>query len=127
MSFLDNLENTLKGLESQEERDPNEQSRRESERARVLAAAPWAEKLKQSSYKEKLLEQATLKGHQLRAKVYMAWLDTALRLEVKDRQLELRPTPEGIIAVFLENRTEVRTQPVDLEGKPQDLIEQWLG
>ena len=48
MSFLDNLENSLKSLESREERDPGERKRRESDRARALAAGPWADRLKTS-------------------------------------------------------------------------------
>jgi len=46
MSFLDNLESKMKDLESREERDAGAKKRRDSERASRLAAAPWAEKLK---------------------------------------------------------------------------------
>ncbi len=46
MSFLDNLESSLKNLESQEERDPREHQRRQDERTRAVAVGPWAEQLK---------------------------------------------------------------------------------
>ena len=45
MSFLDNLENTLKNLERGEEMSDNRQ-RREAEQATARAASPWAEQLK---------------------------------------------------------------------------------
>ena len=50
MSFLDNLENNLKSLESQEEgNDAAEQQRRarERNRAEAQAAAPYAEELEE--------------------------------------------------------------------------------
>lgn len=126
MSFLDNLESTLKNLESREERDPSAHARRESERARTLAVAPWAERLKESPYTRQLMDEAAVAGHRIRAKVYMAWLGTTLRLEARGRKLELRPTAEGIVAVFLENNEEVSSEPVDLNGNPQTLLNKWL-
>jgi hypothetical protein len=127
MSYLDNLENSLKNLENQEERDPNAQKRRMDDQARARATAPWADKLKSSEYTKKLFDEAALAGHRMRAKVYMSWLDSTLHLEAKGRKLELRPTPEGISAVFLEPDGETRTEPLNLESDPADLIRQWLG
>lgn len=127
MSFLDNLENSLKQLESREERDPAEHSRREAQRAQTAAAAPWADKLKESPYTQTLMGEATRAGYKLKAKVYLAWIDTTLRLDLRTQRLELRPTPEGIVAVFLENNEELRRQPVDLDGNPAELVQQWLG
>ena len=46
MSFLDNLENNLKALESRDEGGLDESRRRERDRGAPLAAAPWAERLK---------------------------------------------------------------------------------
>ena len=89
MSFLDNLESTLKNLESREERDPSANAKRESERAKTLAAAPWAERLKQSPYTQQLMNEAAAAGHKIRTKIYMAWLGTTFRLEARDRRLEL--------------------------------------
>lgn len=126
MSFLDNLENSLKSLESREERDPAEQERREEKRNLRLAAAPWAEKLKAAPFTQALFEQATLAGHRLRTKVYMSWFDDVLALQAKERKLELRPTPDGIVAAFIESDRAETLQPVDLEGDPAALIGQWL-
>jgi hypothetical protein len=121
------LEDSLKSLESQEERDPNAHQRRQDDRARVLAAAPWAEKLKRSDYTKKLFDEAAVAGHRIRAKVYMAWFETTLRLEAKQRKLELRPTPDGIVVAFIEPNGETRTEPLDLNGDPAALISKWLG
>jgi hypothetical protein len=128
MSFLDNLENTLKNLEGREERDPNEGKRREAEQEQARAAGPFAEKLRIAPYTQELLGIATQAGYRQRTKVHIAWLGSTLRLEARDKRLDLRPTPDGIIAIFLEGNTEVRQQPVDLDtGQPQELVEQWLG
>ena len=126
MSFLDNLENSLKNLESREERDPNVAQRRHEERARTLAAAPWADQLKNSEFTSKLLEQAAVMGHRLRTKIYVAWLDTTLRLEAKGRKLDLEPTADGIRASFLEPDGKATRKSVDLNGDPEELLRGWL-
>lgn len=127
MGFLDNLENSLKHLESAEERDGSAHERRVEERARTLAAAPWAEKLKASDYTKKLFDEAALAGHRLRTKVYMAWFDSLLRLEARERRLELKPTPEGIVAEFKETDGSSKTRAIDLKSDPAELITEWLG
>ena len=130
MGFLDNLENSLKSLETQEEAAEGAervQARREIERARARAAAPWADRLKNGPYTAELLRQVTRIGFSQRTKVNMTWLDSTLRLDARDKRLELRPTPEGVVAVFLENAREIRTMPVDLEGRAEDLAREWLG
>jgi len=53
-------------------------------------------------------------------------LGSTLRLEARARRLELRPTANGIVAVYLENGQETRTEPLDLSGDPEHLIRQWL-
>ena len=61
MSFLDNLENNLKSLESSEQgKDDAERQRRarDRERERVRAAAPFAEELKNSPFTAELLKRA---------------------------------------------------------------------
>jgi hypothetical protein len=126
MSFLDNLENSLKSLESREERDPGEQRRKEDERSRARAAAPWAEKLKTSAYTQQLFEQTAIAGHRIRTKIYLAWIDSTLRLEAKGRRLELQPTPDGIKASMVEEDGTSRTESLDLGGKPEDLLDKWL-
>ena len=56
----------------------------------------------------------------------MLWLGTTLRLEARERRLELRPTAKGIAAVYLENGQETRTEPLNLAGDPETLVRQWL-
>jgi hypothetical protein len=130
MSFLDNLENNLKSLESNEQgKEDAERAHRtrEQERATAQAVAPFAEQLKQSPFTAELLKQAARVGFSLRTKVHIAWLGTTLRLEARDKRLELRPTPKGIVAAYLENGQEVRVEPCDLTGSAEDLVRQWLG
>ena len=53
MGFLDNLENSLKNLETADERAADSlqnAQRREDERVRAQAAAPFAEQLKSAPY-----------------------------------------------------------------------------
>jgi hypothetical protein len=129
MSFLDNLEDNLKTLESQGDgkEDLERQRRaRESQRANAQAAAPYAEELKRGPYTAELLRQAARVGHGMRLKVHIAWLGSTLRLEARERRLELRPTPEGIVAAYLENNQEMRTSPLDLKGNPEELVREWL-
>jgi hypothetical protein len=129
MSFLDNLENNLKSLESQEEgKEAAERAARTraSEKANAKAAAPWAEELKKGPFTAELLKQAARIGFSLRQKVHIAWLGTTLRLEVRDRRLELRPTARGVVAAYLENGAETRTEPLDLKSDAGDLVRRWL-
>jgi len=130
MSFLDNLENNLKSLESaQEGREAAQRQARsrERDRAAAQAAAPWAEKLKQSPFTAGLLVQAARVGFSLRVKVHIAWLGSTLRLEARGRRLELRPTASGIVAAYLEGAAETRTETLDLAGSPEALLRNWLG
>jgi hypothetical protein len=129
MSFLDNLENNLKALESSEQgREDAERAQRarESARAQAQAVAPFAEQLKGSPYTAELLKQAARVGFSLRTKVHIAWLGSTLRLEAREKRLELRPTAEGIIAGYIESGREVRTEACDLAGNPEELVRQWL-
>ena len=126
MSFLDNLENNLKALEGREEGGLDASGRREEERRRALAAAPWAEKLKASPWSRTLMQQVTKAGFQRRIRVSLVWLDTTLRLEARASRLDLRPQPHGIEAVFLRGREEVGRHAIDLGGDPQALVEEWM-
>lgn len=131
MSYLDNLENQLKSLERQEERDParilEERERAARERTKRMAAGPYAEQLRNGKFTQELLGHATRLGFAKRAKVHMSWIDTTLRLEAKQLRLELRPTPEGVVAHFLEEGAETATSKVDLNGDPAALAESWIG
>jgi hypothetical protein len=122
MSFLDNLENNLKALESLEAGGIDDRKRRETERAQALEAAPWAERLKASPYVAKLMRDLTREGFSRRMKVNFVWIDRTLRLESMDQRLELRPTARGVEAVFPDRRV-----PVNLEGDPDGLIRDWIG
>jgi len=129
MSFLDNLENNLKSLESSEQgKEDAERAHRarEAERLQTQAAAPFAEQLKQSPYTAELLKQAARVGFSLRTKVHIAWLGTTLRLEARDKRLELRPTAQGIVAAYIEDGRETRTEPCDFSGSPEQLVRRWL-
>jgi hypothetical protein len=129
MSFLDDLENNLKSLESREDRgeqNSRDSKARESERARTQSSAVYAEQLRNGPYAAELLKQATRLGFATRTKIHPAWLGTTLRLEARGSKLELRPTPQGIVAAFVENNGEVRSAPVDLGGNPEHLAREWL-
>ena len=127
MSFLDNLENNLKSLEAQEQKDPAEHERREEKRNLALATAPWAAKLKAAPFTQALFDQSAAIGHRLRTKIYMSWLDHVLSLQARDRKLELRPTPTGILAVFIEADRAEHAEPLNLNSDPGKLLEKWLG
>src|ERR1043166_1418511 len=122
MSFLDNLENNLKSLESREEGNESavqQQRARERDRAQAQAAAPHADALKNGPFTAELLKQAARIGFEKRTKVHVAWLGTTLRLEARERRLELRPTSNGILAVWVEGNQETRSEPLDLKSSQE--------
>lgn len=131
MSYLDNLENNLKALENQEQRDPEkvkrEQERREAERTAALLRAPHADALKNSPFTSELLTQCRAIGHGQRVLVQFTWLGETLRLDAKEKRLQLAPTAEGITAVFSVNgevleRATVNPQADDAAA----LAKRWL-
>ncbi len=129
MSFLDNLENNLKSLESRDEGNESaeqQQRARERDRAAAQASAPYAEELKKGAFTAELLKQSARIGFEKRTKIHVAWLGSTLRLEARDRRLELRPTPSGVMAVYLEEGKEVRAEPLDLKGNAEEFIRGWL-
>jgi hypothetical protein len=129
MSFLDNLENNLKSLESREEGNESaeqQQRARERDRAQAQAAAPYAEELKKGPFTTELLKQSARVGFEKRTKIHVAWLGSTLRLEARDRRLELRPTAAGVLAVYLEDGQEVRSEPLDLKRNAEEFIRAWL-
>lgn len=87
MSFLDNLEDNLKALERQEERDPEAvkraQERREADRASALARAPHVEALKTSPFTSELLGQCRVIGRTARVLVQFTWIGDNLRLDAR--------------------------------------------
>jgi hypothetical protein len=121
MSFLDNLENNLKALENLESGGIDDRKRREAVREREIAAAPWAERLKNSAYVGKLMRDLTKAGFSRRMKVHFVWIARSLRLEAMGERVELEPTPGGVEAVFTDRRL-----PIDLDGEPDALIRTWM-
>lgn len=131
MSYLDNLENNLKALENQEERDPQkvkrEQERREAERSAALLRAPHVEALRNSAFTLELLTQCRAIGHQQRVLVQFTWLGETLRLDAKAKRMLLAPTSEGITAVFSVNCEETGRTTVDPKADDAgELARRWL-
>ena len=121
MSFLDNLENNLKAMESLEATGLDDSRRRDAERSRALAIAPWAERLKKGPYVPLLMRDLTRAGFSRRVKVNFIWIDRTLRAEAMEQRLDLEPTPSGVEAVFADQRL-----PVDLDGQPDKVVAAWL-
>jgi len=131
MSYLDNLENNLKALENQEERDPQkvkrEQERREAERSAALLRAPHVDALKNSPFTSELLTQCRAIGHQQRVLVQFTWLGETLRLDAKTKRMLLAPTSEGITAVFSVDGDETGRATIDPQvDDAAALAKRWL-
>jgi hypothetical protein len=131
MSYSDNLENNLKALENQEERDPQkvkrEQERREAERTAALLRTPHAETLKNSPFTMELLTQCRAIGHAQRVLVQFTWLGETLRLDAKAKRMVLAPSAEGITAVWSENGEETGRTSVDPQvDDAAALAKRWL-
>lgn len=130
MSFLDNLENNLKALETADARDPETMARQQAEQAAARdaarLAAPHAAALKSSAFTNDLLTAARTIGHAQRTMVRFHWRDHTLILEAKDKKVELRPTAKGIVAVYFEAGEEKKTEPVNLKAKAESFVRSWL-
>jgi len=128
MGFLDNLEDTLKnaerGAEREDEKSANLSRAAELEAAR--AAAPNAEALKKGQWTQDLLTRCVTMGHSQRMRVGMAWIGTTLRLDAREKRLDLQPTADGIIAIYSIDGAETAREPVDLHSNPAALAEKWL-
>ena len=131
MSFLDNLENNLKALEGREEKDPEklqrDRARQEAERDSALLRAPHVDALKNSAFTSELLTQCRTIGHGQRVLVRFTWIGETLRLEAKEKRMELVPTPEGIEAVLSSDGLETARETVDpKKNDPATLARRWL-
>ena len=126
MSYLDNLENNLKALESREERTPASKKRPEADRNRAKATQPFAEQLRNGDFTKKLLDHVVQLAHGVRTKVYISWSGNSLRLDARDRRLELQPTPEGVFAVFSAGYDVTARHKIDLNGDPEVLAKDFL-
>jgi hypothetical protein len=130
MSFLDNLESTLKNLEGASDRGDTRRKdgqRMQQERSQARAAAPFAEELKKGPFANEFLIHAVRIGHASRTKVTPLWVGHTLRVDARERRLEFRPTPEGVLAVFMEDGVERSSEILDLKKTvPEKLAERWL-
>ena len=131
MSFLDNLENNLKALESLEEKDPEkvkrDQERRAADRNAALLRAPHVQALKYSPFTSELLTQCRAIGHAQRVLVQFTWIGESLRLDAKAKRMELIPTAEGITAVFSMDGVETRQAPMDPQSEDAAAVaRRWL-
>lgn len=126
MSFLDNLENNLKALESREQGGIDDGNQREAAKKRALAEKPWADRLKSDPWTTTLMQRATKAGYERRTKVNLIWVGTTLRMEARGQRLELRPRPDGVAAVFLNGAEQVTEEPISLTGDPAKLIAAWM-
>ena len=127
MSFLDNLESNLKNLEGVAEKDTgNDRQRREAERRDARAVAPNAEALKKSPFVNEFLTHAVRIGHGTRTRISPNWFGHTLRVDAKERRLELVPEPDGIRAVFYDNGEEKANEPLRLDSDPEALAQRWL-
>jgi hypothetical protein len=131
MSFLDNLENNLKALESQEEKDPEkvkrDRERREAERDDALLRAPHVEALKNSAFTSNLLTECRTIGHGQRVLVQFVWIGETLRLNAKNKRMELTPSPEGITAVLSVDGEVTAREPVNpQQDDAASLARRWL-
>ena len=126
MSFLDNLENNLKALESRDTGGISDSVSREQERTRAKAEAPWAERLKNDPWTRQLMQQMTRAGFQRRTKVNLSWMGTTLRMEARGQKLELRPGANGIDAVYLRGLNEFQRERIDFKDTPDRLVASWM-
>ncbi len=126
MSFLDNLENAVKSMEARDQQDPLAEQRRREQQNLAKHAAPYAEELRNGKFSAALMNFIADLSFDYRTKVMIAWIDTTLRFEARDHRLELRPTKEGIVSVWLIGREEQRTDPVTEKTNPEKLAREWL-
>lgn len=128
MGFLDNLEDTLKNAERGNEREDEKSANisRAAELEALRAAAPNAEALKKGQWTQDLLTHCVTLGHSQRMRVGMAWIGTTLRLDAREKRLDLQPTADSIIAIYSIDGGETAREPVNLKSDPAALAQKWL-
>ncbi len=131
MSYLDSLENNLKALENQAERDPTEVRRRQearaADRAAAVAAEPYVKELREGQFTRTLLGHCAVIGYSLRTKIRPLWLGNVLRLEARDKQIDFESSADGVQAVFREGGQVMSREAVDLTQPSEPLAKRWLG
>ena len=126
MGFLDNLENAVKSMEAQDQHDPLAEQRRRDHQKEARIAAPYAEELRNGPFSAALMNFVADLSFDYRTKVLVAWIDTTLRFEARGHRLELRPTADGIVSVFMNGREELRTERVTAKTNPEKLAREFL-
>jgi len=128
MGFLDNLEDTLKNAERGAEREDEKSAStsRTAELEAIRAAAPNAEALKKGQWTQDLLTQCVTLGHSQRIRVGMAWIGATLRLDAREKRLDLQPTADGVIAIYSVDGAETAREPVDLQSDAAAFAQKWL-
>ena len=128
MGFLDNLEDTLKNAERGNEREDEKSANisRAAELEALRAAAPNAEALKKGQWTQDLLTHCVTLGHSQRMRVGMAWIGTTLRLDAREKRLDLQPTADSIVAIYSIDGAETAREPVNLKSDPAALAQKWL-
>ena len=128
MGFLDNLEDTLKNAERGAEREDEKSANISwtAELEAIRAAAPNAEALKKGQWTQDLLTQCVTLGHGQRMRVGMAWIGTTLRLDAREKRVDLQPTATGVIAIYSVDGAETARDPVDLKSDAAAFAQKWL-
>ncbi|HYZ82887.1 MAG TPA: hypothetical protein VE621_00710 [Bryobacteraceae bacterium] len=132
MSFLDNLENTLKNLENREPVSPEEtkrtRERQAQDRERARASQQYIDALRSGNFVNELVESATKLAFAQRMKVRPVWIGETLRLEAREKKLELEPTPEGVLAKAYDAADLSWSEITDTEaaGAGVQLATKWL-
>jgi len=128
MGFLDNLEDTLKNAERGNEREDEKSASvsRAAEMEAIRAAAPNADALKKGQWTQDLLTQCVTLGHSQKTRVGMAWIGATLRLDAREKRMDLQPTASGITAIYSVDGVETGREGVDLKADPAALAKKWL-
>ena len=99
---------------------------REAQRRAAIKAAPVVDALKSGPFTGALLTACRTIGHASRTLVRFTWLEDVLRLEAKEKRLELHPSAEGVRAIFFVNGEQTASEPLDLGGDAEALARRWL-
>ena len=92
-----------------------------------MLRAPHVEALRNSAFTSELLTQCRTIGHGQRVLVRFTWIGESLRLDAKEKRVELIPTSEGITAVFTVDGGETGRVTVDPQADDAaEFARRWL-
>jgi hypothetical protein len=92
-----------------------------------LLRAPFVEALKSSPFTDTRLTECRAGGREQRVLVQFLWIGENLRLNAKNKRMELMPSPEGIIAVQSVDGLETGRTTIDPQkDDPAALARNWL-